>query len=154
MYDPLTGSTRPMELTVLEERIRTFPDSVTAEDGRWQVAREDTVTAWRVEHDISGIPLEAWVDEDGRLLEANAVGGFRLVRTAFEFAYFGEYVPTSIDDPSYDRPSGLPEDDGGDGRDDGAGGAGRSGGEDDPPEDAGEGPRVGEGAPDTEGPAR
>jgi hypothetical protein len=89
VYDPLTGAHRPMQITVLEQQTRTFPDSVTVEDGRWITAREDTVTAWRVEHDVSGIKLEAWVDEDGRLLEAAAVGGIRLVRTAFEFAYFG-----------------------------------------------------------------
>jgi len=95
IYDPLTGAHRPMRMTVLEQRMRTFPDSVTAEDGRWVTAREDTVLAWRVEHDVSGIKLEAWVDEDGRLLETSEVGGLRLVRTAFEFAYYGEFVPGS-----------------------------------------------------------
>jgi hypothetical protein len=104
VYDPLTGSQREMLLTVLEQRVRTFPDSVTAEDGRWVTAREDTVTAWRVEHDVSGIKLEAWVDEDGRLLEAAAVGGLRLVRTAFEFAYFGEFVPDQISLPGRGGP--------------------------------------------------
>lgn len=103
IYDPLTGAHRPMQLTVLEQRMRTFPDSVIAEGGRWVTAREDTVTAWRVEHDVSGIKLEAWVDEDGRLLEANAVGGIRLVRTAFEFAYFGEFVPERITLPGQAR---------------------------------------------------
>ena len=112
VYDPLTGTARPMELTVLEQRQRTFPDSVTAEDGRWVTAREDTVLAWRVEHDVSGVKLEAWVDEDGRLLEAAAVGGIRIVRTAFEFAYFGELVPEQITLPGRSRN----EDDAGAGR--------------------------------------
>ena len=112
IYDPLTGSHREMQLTVLEQRVRTFPDSVTAVDGRWVTAREDTVTAWRVEHDVSGITLEAWVDEDGRLFEAAAVGGIRLVRTAFEFAYFGEFVPEQISLPGRgglepDGPAGV-----------------------------------------------
>ncbi|MDH3732748.1 MAG: hypothetical protein OEU54_04405 [Gemmatimonadota bacterium] len=114
VYDPLTGSHRSMQLTVLEQRIRTFPDSVTAEDGRWITAREDTVTAWRVEHDVSGIKLEAWVDEDGRLLEAAAVGGIRLVRTAFEFAYFGEFVPDQISLPRQ-RPQDSKMESGGEG---------------------------------------
>lgn len=92
IYDPLTGAHREMRLTVLEQRMRTFPDSVIVEDGRWVTAHEDTVQAWRVEYDVSGIKLEAWVDEDGRLLEASTVGGIRMVRTAFEFAYFGEFV--------------------------------------------------------------
>jgi len=93
VYDPLTGSHRTMHLTVLEQRTRTFPDSVTAEDGRWITAREDTVEAWHVEHDLSGIKLRSWVDEDGRLLEAHAPGEIRLERTAFEYAYFGQEVP-------------------------------------------------------------
>lgn len=99
IYDPLTGTRRSTRITVLEQATRTFPDSVTAEDGRWVTAREDTVTAWRVEHDISGLSVEAWVDEDGRLLETSAIGGIRLERTAFEFAYFGERVPESIGPP-------------------------------------------------------
>ncbi len=96
VYDPLTGSHRMMHLTVLEQRTRTFPDSVTAEDGRWVTAREDTVEAWHVEHDLSGIKLRSWVDEDGRLLEAHAPGDIRLERTAFEYAYFGKNVPDGI----------------------------------------------------------
>lgn len=96
VYDPLTGVKRPVTLTVLEERIRTFPDSVRAEDGMWIPAREDTVRAWRVEHDVSGLRLEAWVDEDGRLLEASMPGSLRLERTAFELAYFGNEVPERL----------------------------------------------------------
>lgn len=96
VYDPLTGTKRPVTLTVLEERVRTFPDSVAAEDGMWISAREDTVRAWRVEHDVSGIKLEAWVDEDGRLLEASIPGSLRLERTAFELAYFGDAVPERL----------------------------------------------------------
>ncbi len=93
VYDPLTGSHRTMKLTVLAQETRTFPDSVIGENGRWVTAREDTVQAWQVEHDLSGIKLLSWVDEDGRLLEAHAPGGIRLERTAFELAYFGEQVP-------------------------------------------------------------
>ncbi len=96
VYDPLTGANRTMNMTVLDQAIRTFPDSVIAEDGRWVTALEDTVQAWHVEHDLAGIKLQVWVDEDGRLLEANAPGGLRLERTAFEFAYFGELVPERL----------------------------------------------------------
>jgi len=93
VYDPMTGAEQPMRLRVLERRVRSFPDSVTVEDGRWVIAREDSVMAWRVEHEFSGLELEAWVDEDGRLLESSEMGGLRLVRTAFELAYYGEAVP-------------------------------------------------------------
>ncbi|MDX1579303.1 MAG: hypothetical protein R3266_12510, partial [Gemmatimonadota bacterium] len=93
VYDPMTGSRRTMAVSVLDQATRTFTDSVTVEDGRWVSARLDTVRAWRVEHDLSGLTLEAWVDEDGRLLEARLPGELRLERTAFELAYFGERVP-------------------------------------------------------------
>ncbi len=96
VYDPLAGDRRGVEITVLGEAERTFPDSVTAIDGRWVAARRDTVHAWEVEQDVSGLRLHAWVDEDGRLLEAALAGGLRLERTAFEFAFFGERVPDRI----------------------------------------------------------
>lgn len=96
VYDPLSGQPRPMRITVLAEAVRTFPDSVTAEDGRWITAREDTVRAWHVRHDVSGLAFDAWVDEDGRLLEASLPGGLRLTRTAFELAYFGAEVPARL----------------------------------------------------------
>ncbi len=96
IFDPLTGTPRTTRLTVLEQKTRTFPDSVTAVDGRWVAVRADTVRAWWVEHDMSGISLRAWVDEDGRILEAEAPGGIKLERTAFELAYFGERVPDGL----------------------------------------------------------
>lgn len=99
VFDPLAGGRRRMSIEVVDRATRTFPDSVTAEQGRWVTAREDTVRAWRVEHDLSGITLTAWVDEDGRLLEADAPGGLHLERTAFELAYFGERVPTRLPGP-------------------------------------------------------
>lgn len=104
VYDPLGGGSRPVEITVLRDAERTFPDSVTAVDGRWVTARRDTVHAWEVEHDVSGFVLRAWVDEDGRILEAALPGGLRLERTAFEFAYFGEFVPESIPGLTPPRP--------------------------------------------------
>ncbi|MCG8469821.1 MAG: hypothetical protein MJB57_16710 [Gemmatimonadetes bacterium] len=100
IYDPLTGTHRTMHMTVLERRTRTFPDSVTAVDGRWITAREDTVEAWHVEHDMSGITLRSWVDEDGRVFSAQVPGEIRLERTAFEFAYFGEEVPERVTLPA------------------------------------------------------
>jgi hypothetical protein len=96
MFDPLASATRLVDLTVLAQEQKTFPDSVTAVDGLWVSAREDTVTAWWIEQDVSGIRLRSWVDEDGRLLIAEAPGGLRLERTAFEFAFFGDSVPAQL----------------------------------------------------------
>lgn len=90
IFDPLSGTSRPVELTVLETAEKVFPDSMVVEDGRWAAARYDTVRAWRIEQDLYGITLRSWVDEDGRLFETEAPGGLRLERTAFELAYFGE----------------------------------------------------------------
>jgi hypothetical protein len=96
MFDPLASTTRLVDLTVLAQERKTFSDSVTAVDGLWVSAREDTVSAWWIEQEVAGIRLRSWVDEDGRLLIAEAPGGLRLERTAFEFAFFGDSVPDEL----------------------------------------------------------
>lgn len=93
LFDPVSGASRRTRLVVRETGERVFPDSMVAEDGRWVAARYDTVRAWKVEQEVAGLTLRSWVDEDGRLVETEAPGGLRLVRTAFELAYFGERVP-------------------------------------------------------------
>lgn len=96
MFDPLTSAARPVDLTVLAQEQKTFSDSVTAVNGLWVSAREDTVSAWWIEQEVAGVRLRSWVDEDGRLLIAEAPGGLRLERTAFEFAFFGDSVPDEL----------------------------------------------------------
>lgn len=89
VFDPLTLSRRIAEVRVVSSERRLFPDSAdTDEAGRWVVARRDTVSAWLVEQEVAGLRLRSWVDEDGRLLEADVGGGLRLERTAFELAYY------------------------------------------------------------------
>lgn len=89
VFDPLTLSRRIVRLEVLERATRTFPDSAEMDSaGRWYAARRDTVRAWLVERDVAGLPLRSWIDEDGRLLEADVGGGLRLERTAFELAFY------------------------------------------------------------------
>lgn len=89
-FDPVTQSRRTAELHVVAVETRTFPDSAdTDAAGRWHVAGRDTVRAWLVERRLAaGLSLRSWVDEDGRLLEADLGGGLRLERTAFELAYY------------------------------------------------------------------
>lgn len=104
LFDPVSGTSRSVELTVLDTAEKVFPDSMVAEEDRWVAARYDTVRAWKIEQDIGGLTLRSWVDEDGRLFEAEAPGGLRLERTAFELAYFGESVPSgSAPDPAEGR---------------------------------------------------
>jgi hypothetical protein len=93
-FDPLSAQRRDLELEVLATETRTFPDSVDIEDGLWVVAHEDTVQAWLVRMELGGMELRSWVDEDGRLLEAEMAAGFRLERTAFEMAFYGDSVRT------------------------------------------------------------
>jgi hypothetical protein len=94
VFDPVTARRRDMELEVLATDTRTFPDSVDIEDGLWVVAHEDTVRAWLVRLELGGMELRSWVDEDGRFLETETAAGFRLERTAFEMAFYGDSVRT------------------------------------------------------------
>jgi len=96
MFDPITATSMPVDLTILAYEQKTYPDSVIALGGLWVAAREDTVGAWWVEQEMAGVRLKSWVDEDGRLLIAEAPGELRLERTAFEFAFFGDSVPTQL----------------------------------------------------------
>lgn len=89
VFDPTTLSTRQALVRVLEGSRRSFPDSATVDDaGGWVEARRDTVQAWLVEQEAAGLRLRTWIDEDGRLVEAEIGGGLRLERTAFELAYY------------------------------------------------------------------
>lgn len=90
MLDPLNLASRPEIIEVLERQTRTFPDSADSDtlSGVWFVAREDTVQALRVARRSGVSVLEAWIDEDGRILEGETRGGLRMVRTAFELAFF------------------------------------------------------------------
>ena len=89
LLDPIAGNVREIELRVIEETTRVFADSADTDPdtGEWIIAGLDTVTAWQVEQ-TDGNATTVWVDEDGRILEADIPGGMRLRRTAFELAFF------------------------------------------------------------------
>lgn len=104
IFDPASASATTIAFTVLAAERRSYPDSVVAVRGAWVTAREDTVQAWWIEQEIAGIRLRSWIDEDGRLLSAEAPGGIRLERTAFELALFGDSVPEApAERPEPDR---------------------------------------------------
>lgn len=90
LLDPRSASVRNVTVQVTEGAPRSYPDSARRDpdSGRWVAARRDTVRAWRVTPAEGGLPVTAWVDEDGRLLEARLGSALRLERTAFELAYF------------------------------------------------------------------
>ncbi|MFB6240362.1 MAG: hypothetical protein ABEJ46_02155, partial [Gemmatimonadota bacterium] len=90
LLDPRSASVREVALEVTEAATRSYTDSARRkpDSGRWVPAGRDTVRAWRVTPAESGLPVTAWVDEDGRLLEVRLGSALRLERTAFELAYF------------------------------------------------------------------
>lgn len=92
VLDPRSASVRTVEVEVREVAERIYPDSATRDTatGEWIVAGTDTVRAWRLTPAEGGLPVTAWVDEDGRLLEARLGSAFRLERTAFELAFFSD----------------------------------------------------------------
>ena len=89
LLDPVAGTVREHDLRVIEEATRVFPDSADTDPdtGDWFVAGTDTVTAWQIEP-ADGNDSPTWIDEDGRILEADIPGAMRLRRTAFELAFF------------------------------------------------------------------
>lgn len=89
LLDPRSASVRTVELEVQEAAARIYPDSARRDSatGRWVVAGRDTVRAWRLAPADGALPITAWVDEDGRLLEARLGEGLRLERTAFELSF-------------------------------------------------------------------
>jgi transglutaminase-like putative cysteine protease len=89
MFDPLVLAARELQVTVTAESTLVVPDSAALDGSgvRWVAARWDTVRAWRVTQRMSGIEVEAWIDQLGQVVEATSPMGFSMRRTAFEIAY-------------------------------------------------------------------
>lgn len=109
-FDPIRMSSRTVALHILDRATRTFPDSAALDTvtGRWEVAGRDTVQAWKVGRDVGGVSFTSWIDEDGRFLEAE-VGGLKLLRTAFELAYYGSGAAGGEAPRDMAAPGGGPE---------------------------------------------
>ena len=60
--------------------------------------REDTVLAWRTIWSVGQLELDAWVDEDGRMVDGQIEGGLRVERTAFELAFFNRPWAAAVAD--------------------------------------------------------
>jgi len=90
VFDPLTAAVRALQLDILETSSMAFPDSADTDSisGAWIPVREDTVQAWLVRRRAGDVRQEAWIDEDGRLVDGEIFGGLRVERTAFELAFF------------------------------------------------------------------
>lgn len=108
LLDPVSGDLRDVELRTLDVAARVFADSADTDSvtGEWIVAGRDTVEAWhleRVDVPTAGAAeapatrrarFDAWIDEDGRYVEADLAAGLRLQRTAFELAFFRDTLRT------------------------------------------------------------
>lgn len=89
VFDPMVMA--PVELAVHVRAESTFvlDDSASfdARSKRWISARRDTVHAWRIEPEGSGLLGPGWVDDRGRMIETTQFGDLALHRTAQELAY-------------------------------------------------------------------
>lgn len=86
VFNPMTAKPERREIRVAAESLFTVVDSAgRSPAGDWIAAHSDTVRAWRLDGETSG--LSAWVDNEGRVVEASAPNGLLLRRTAFELAF-------------------------------------------------------------------
>jgi len=91
VFDPTSLSTRTVEVEVVEHDTLFVTDSAAMNDqGRWEPARTDSVPAWKIVETFSGIRVESWVDEDGRILRASSALGFSMAKTEYELARQGQ----------------------------------------------------------------
>ncbi|HWP36188.1 MAG TPA: transglutaminase-like domain-containing protein [Gemmatimonadales bacterium] len=89
MFDPLVLQERDVAVSITGDSTFIVPDSSAYDSaaGRWVAARWDTVRAFRVEQDMAGLSLEAWIDELGRIVRATSAVGFTMERSAYELAH-------------------------------------------------------------------
>ncbi len=89
MFDPLVMEERDVAMEVTGDSTFVVPDSAMLDSTqrRWVPARWDTVRAWRVEQNMGGVEVAAWIDEMGRIVLARSPVGFTMERTAFEIAH-------------------------------------------------------------------
>lgn len=88
IFDPLALSERDIAMRVTGDSTFIVPDSARYDSTqrRFVPALWDTVRAWRVEQDLGGVELAAWIDQTGRIVRAQSPVGFTMERTAFEIA--------------------------------------------------------------------
>ena len=86
--DPVSLAPEPLTIRVEAESSFAVPDSARFDErqGRWRVARRDSVHAWRIATDGPSA-VRAWIDEQGRIVEMQHALGFSMRRTAYEIAF-------------------------------------------------------------------
>ena len=87
VFDPVEQTPKPVAVEIIAESLFVVSDSAKLDTAsrRWVVAHDDTVRAWKMKTDATQ-PFTAWVDEQGRLVEADLPGGLSIERRAYEIA--------------------------------------------------------------------
>jgi len=85
VLNPMHREPERREVRVAAESLFTVVDSADRARGSWAGAHSDTVRAWKLVAQPDG--LSAWIDADGRVVEASTPNGLTLRRTAYELAF-------------------------------------------------------------------
>jgi hypothetical protein len=88
VFDPVEQAPKTVVVEILAESVFVVSDSARLDSAarRWVVAHDDTVRAWRIRTD--GTPaFTGWVDEQGRLVQADVPGGLSIERRAYEISF-------------------------------------------------------------------
>jgi hypothetical protein len=86
VVDPGTLTLRTERASIVADSIFVVPDSADLDPltDRWVAATYDTVTAYRFDQMVFGLPMQTWVDQTGYVIHASTPLGFTLQRSAFE----------------------------------------------------------------------
>jgi hypothetical protein len=86
VFNPVDKKPDVRSVRIGRDSLFTVVDSAERRaDSTWAPAHSDTVRGWRLTGDTNGI--SAWVDREGRIVEASAPNGLSLRRTAYELAF-------------------------------------------------------------------
>ncbi|MBI1967262.1 MAG: transglutaminase domain-containing protein [Gemmatimonadetes bacterium] len=89
LFDPLLLAERDVRVRVATESTLVVADSADYDSTAmaWIPVRFDTVRAFRIEQEMNGLTLAAWIDAQGHAVRAESPVGFTMERSAFEIAY-------------------------------------------------------------------
>jgi hypothetical protein len=88
LFDPLLLTLRDVTARVAAESTLVVSDSADLDSTTmvWVAEHFDTVRAFRIDHDATGVPMSSWIDAQGRLVLGSSKD-FVMERAAFEIAY-------------------------------------------------------------------
>ena len=90
LFDPILLTSSDVVIDVTAESTFIVPHDTAVFDtatSRWVPIVFDTVRAWHVRQTGGAVPMDAWIDGDGQLVEAQSPGGVRLTRSGYELVY-------------------------------------------------------------------